>query len=91
MRMTYLGRQRSFGGSAVQPMQFAGEQVGLELGLVFLRARYYDPDAGRFLTRDGFPGHASHSQTVNRYVYVGNNPAIGTDPSGLFNLKQFGG
>jgi RHS repeat-associated protein len=45
----------------------------------YYRARYYDPETGRFLSQDpiGLLGG------INRYEYVGNNPLIGIDPSGL--------
>jgi uncharacterized protein RhaS with RHS repeats len=44
--------------------------------LYYLRARYYDPESGRFLSQDPirFP---------NRYAYAQNNPVLFTDPSGL--------
>ena len=50
-----------------------------ETGLIFYRARYYDPQIGRFISRDpvGFGGG------INQYAYVGNNPTNFTDPSGL--------
>ena len=48
--------------------------------LYFYRARYYDPKAGRFLSKDliGFT-----SGDVNLYRYVGNNPTDLSDPWGL--------
>ncbi|MBI3902295.1 MAG: RHS repeat-associated core domain-containing protein [Nitrosomonadales bacterium] len=47
-------------------------------GLVYYRARYYDPAVGRFAQRDpiGLRGG------LNRYGYVGNSPVNFTDPSG---------
>lgn len=41
-----------------------------------LRARYYDPEVGRFLNEDPLP-------LMQRYTYVGNNPANYVDPRGL--------
>jgi RHS repeat-associated protein len=35
---------------------YTGEQLDAETGFVHLRARYYDPAQGRFLTKDPFPG-----------------------------------
>ena len=47
-------------------------------GLVFYRARYYDPSIGRFTARDplGLDGG------LNAYVYVENNPLLYVDPMG---------
>ena len=53
-------------------------------GLIYLRARWYDPATGRFLTRDPFPGLATLPTTQHPYVYVGNNPVNLVDPSGEF-------
>jgi RHS repeat-associated protein len=52
--------------------------------LQYLRARYYDPATGRFISRDPFPAQAADTQTFNRYVYVKNNPTNYVDPSGEF-------
>ena len=53
-------------------------------GLVNLRARAYDPAAGRFVSRDTFGGLASSPQTANRYAYGLANPYRYRDPSGRF-------
>lgn len=49
-----------------------------DIGLVYMRNRWYDPKLGRFVSRDpiGFAGGS------NFYVYTGNNPAVGIDPNG---------
>jgi uncharacterized protein RhaS with RHS repeats len=49
---------------------------------MYLRARYYDPETGRFISRDPFTGFDSVSPSLNRYTYVQNNPVRFTDPSG---------
>jgi hypothetical protein len=54
------------------------------VGLLYLRARYYDPQLGRFLSRDPFPGLATIPQSLHPYAYVFNNPATLSDPSGHF-------
>ena len=52
-------------------------------GLTYLRARYYNPGIGRFLSADPFPGFAGSPQSLNRYAYAGNNPVNRQDPSGM--------
>ena len=49
-----------------------------ETGLIYYRARYYDPTIGRFTQRDpiGLQGG------LNQYAYTNNNPVNLTDPSG---------
>lgn len=51
-------------------------------GLQYLRARYYSPEQGRFITRDPFTGYLNQPSTLNPYAYVTNDPINLTDPSG---------
>jgi RHS repeat-associated protein len=67
---------------------FTGEQLDPETGFVYLRNRYYDPSTGRFLTPDPL---GSLGSGINLYAYVGNNPIIGTDPSGYCFDPDAGG
>ncbi|HTG32899.1 MAG TPA: RHS repeat-associated core domain-containing protein [Thermoanaerobaculia bacterium] len=62
---------------------FDGEAFDPESGLIYLRARYYDPLLGRFLSRDPFAGKRYKPDTINPYVFVGNEPVNKFDPSGL--------
>jgi RHS repeat-associated protein len=48
-------------------------------GLYFMRARYYNPDVGRFVSKDPI-GYAGG---MNLYIYVLNNPVNFVDPEGL--------
>jgi RHS repeat-associated protein len=66
-----------------QPFLFTGEPYDDETNLLHLRARFYDPGTGRFLTRDPFFGGLAAPPTLNRFVYAGNNPASLADPSGF--------
>ena len=53
-------------GTSAQPFQYTGEE-GDETGLVFLRARYYEPGIGRFTSRDQAPGSLARPQMLSRY------------------------
>ena len=70
------------GESGGEPYGYTGEQWDASTGLVFLRARYYQPEVGRFINRDPFLGHMARPQTLNAFVYVTNNPLRWVDPSG---------
>jgi RHS repeat-associated protein len=50
--------------------------------LMYYRARFYDPDAGRFTTQDLVEGLLENPQSLNRYAYALGNPVNYTDPSG---------
>jgi len=61
---------------------FAGQQYDSASGLYSMRARYYDPNAGRFLSRDTWPVNYGNPMELNRYGYTAQNPTNWTDPSG---------
>jgi RHS repeat-associated protein len=64
---------------------YTGRELDSESGLMYYRARYYNPDIGRFLQRDPHPGMLSIPGTaINSYTYVMNNPQNSVDPSGQF-------
>ncbi len=52
-------------------------------GLYYYGARYYDPELGRFITRDLLTGKRVNPQSLNRYTYCLNNPVKLIDPAGL--------
>ena len=54
-----------------------GVYFDTETGNIYLRARYYDPSVGRFISED------PAEDGFNWYVYAGNNPVMFVDPSGL--------
>jgi RHS repeat-associated protein len=71
------------GESGGEPYGFTGEQWDASAGLVYLRARYYEPGVGRFISKDPLSGFVTRPQSLNRWVYVKNNPVNRRDPSGL--------
>ncbi len=62
--------------------RYAGEQTESDSGLIYLRARYYDPEIGRFISRDPFSGYMAVPESQNMYAYAHNNPVRFVDPSG---------
>jgi len=71
----------SFGAtsSTATRYTFTGREQDADIGLLYYRARWYDPKQGRFMSEDpiGFSGG------MNWYSYVDNSPLNATDPYGL--------
>ncbi len=62
--------------------RYSGEYFDKETGTIYLRARYYDPGIGRFITEDSVRGTSNDPLSLNLYTYCGNNPVNYVDPSG---------
>jgi len=67
---------------------YRGEQYDSDLGLYYLRARYFNPVTGRFLTKDPAKGNLLIPQTLHRYLYVGGNPIRFFDPTGYNAVEK---
>ena len=77
-----FGAVSASSGSLANFFEFAGEQSDDSTDLQYLRARYYDPASGRFISQDPWGGTVGVPSTLNRYPYVLSNPANLLDPSG---------
>jgi len=79
-----FGAVRATSGSASTTYRNAGHAADDAVGLVYMRARWYDPTLGRFLTPDPRLPGAWNVQDWNRYVYERNNPMTYIDADGEF-------
>lgn len=57
---------------------YTGREIG-SLALLYYRARYYDPTAGRFFSENPLRSEAG----INRYAYILNSPSNDRGPFGL--------
>jgi len=64
---------------------FTGREYDKETGLYYYRARYYNPQIGRFLQTDP----VGYKAGMNWYAYCINNPLSFMDPSGLISVAFY--
>jgi len=74
-----FGKQTASTGSLTNPFRYTAREFDTETGLYYYRARYYDPNIGKFVNEDpiGFEGGE------NLYRYVRNRSTGLSDPMGL--------
>jgi RHS repeat-associated protein len=64
---------------------FTGREFDKDTGLYYYRARYYNPEIGRFLQTDPIGCAAG----INWYAHCGNNPLMFIDPFGLCRTSNY--
>ena len=55
------------------PYRYCGEYYDKETEEVYLRARYYEPGVGRFITRDTYTGESDEPLSLHLYTYCEND------------------
>jgi len=77
---------RPYGGQALGTPEdgpgYTGHVNDADSGLVYMQARYYDPEVGRFLSTDPASGAAGSVLAFSRFTYANNNPVMNVDPDG---------
>ena len=68
----------------------SGEQYDLDLGLYYLRARYYNTMTGRFVSMDPENGIPTDPKTLHKYLYAGGDPVNAKDPTGRADVMETG-
>jgi RHS repeat-associated protein len=84
-----FGNSFSKSGTTPNNYLYRGEQYDSDLALYYLRARYYNPSTGRFLSRDPEDGKAKDPASLHKYLYASGDPVNGIDPTGRFNLGEY--
>jgi RHS repeat-associated protein len=78
-------------GDADNNYLFTGEQYDSNFDGYYLRARYYDPATGRFVSTDPFEGFNDQPVTLHDYLYGNVNPVNRIDPSGFSSTIEASG
>ena len=74
--------------TAAGDFRFQGMWQDRATGLYYARARMYDAQTGRFLSRDPVEGDASEVESYHGYVYAYANPFAYSDPTGATTLNE---
>ena len=77
-------------GDSNERYTYTGHEQDSESELLYMKARYYNPDIARFIQPDMITTDIYDSQNLNRYAYVGNNPYGYVDPDGLWMVSLGG-
>ncbi len=77
-----FGEQLDASGSTKNRYLYTGEQFDEAADMYHLRARYYDPQQGRFPSPDPFAGEIEIPMSLHRYLYTYADPVNSIDPSG---------
>jgi RHS repeat-associated protein len=82
------GTPLTAGGTTTSNLGYNGEYYDTDLGLIYLRARFYNPSTGRFLNRDPYQGALEDPMSLNSYQFAGADPVDQIDPSGNLFLPE---
>jgi RHS repeat-associated protein len=77
-----FGNEVNHTGTTPNNYLYRAEQYDSDLGLYYLRARYYNPTTGRFMSRDPLDGRSIDPATLHKYLYAGGDPVNAIDPMG---------
>lgn len=72
----------------INPFRYRSYYYDKETKLYYLNNRYYSPKWHRFINADSKIGSNDSLTAYNLYLYVGNNPIMNIDPSGLNWFKK---
>ena len=78
-----FGIQLATTGATENAYRYTGEQFDEDLGQYYLRARYNDPNTGRFWSMDRFEGGKAEPLSLHKYIYGHTNPISNVDPTGF--------
>ncbi len=76
-------------GSTPNPYRYRGEHYDADLGLYYLRDRYFNPLTGRLLSRDPAESAPAIPATFHKYLYAAADPINRIDPSGRANVISY--
>jgi RHS repeat-associated protein len=84
-----FGNYRSTAGASFNRFAFTGHEKDNETNLYYFKARFYDPETGRFLNQDAYLGDINTPPSLHRYLYAYGNPTVYVDLTGYYSWNEF--
>jgi len=81
------GNEITSTGTTPNNYLYRGEQWDSDLNLYYMRARYYNPQTGRFMSRDPYNGKFRIPTTLHKYLYAAGDPVTFVDPNGREEIE----
>ena len=82
-------------GEATSGFGYNGEYYNAATGMIYLRARFYEPEMNRFSQKDTLRGSITDGASLNRYLYCQSDPVNFADYNGrqmvALNYDGYGG
>jgi RHS repeat-associated protein len=85
--LSAFGELLAHTGADSNPYLFAGQRRDPLTGLYDNRARWLDPETGRFASMDPAAGSAYDPPSLHKYAYAGSDPVNRIDPTGRFGVS----
>lgn len=89
-RFDAWGGLMSHQGTSSNPFGYRDQWSDPTTSLLYLRARWFSPETGRFMTRDTAAFDVSNPVDLNRYLYAAANPINNYDPTGHSDAVEYG-
>jgi RHS repeat-associated protein len=81
-RSNYIPYGIKYAAVGKEEFTYTGKPYDTATGLYYYGARYYDPNTGRFISQDSYPGNRTDPMTMDLYVYARDNPERYVDSNG---------
>jgi len=83
-----FGNIESRTGATENQFLYVGEQWNPNVGFYYNRARWLNPETGRFVSVDPWAGDPQSPVSLHRYLYANSSPMLYVDPTGQWSLVE---